>query len=239
MSAQLTGAVRRSGRDAALRLAKDGAKIVINAKISQELANTVVREIQTAGGTAMTYLADITDEAQVKAMVAATVEAYGGLGIVVNNAANRGHSALVDMSYEQWKQITSIILDGSFLCTREAVRHMLPKGWGRVIFLGGIGPYLGYPERVHVSTGKLGVVGMMHCVTTELADQGITVNVLAPGRIGGERTPSAGQASGNIPPVGFVGMPSNVGRAIQFLCQPDSGFITGQTIHINGGGHLT
>ncbi|MFT5449202.1 MAG: 3-oxoacyl-[acyl-carrier protein] reductase [Gammaproteobacteria bacterium] len=237
--ALLSGAVRRSGRDAALRLAGDGAKIVINAKQSKELADGVVRDIEAAGGTAMVHLADITNEAEVKNMVAATVDAYGGLDIVVNNAANRGHSSLVDMSFAEWKEITSIVLDGSFLCTREALQHMIPKGWGRVIFLGGIGPYLGYPQRIHVSASKMGVVGMMHCLAVEVADKGITVNVVAPGRIGGERAPSAGEPTGDTPPVGFVGMPPDVGRAIQFLCQPDSGFITGQTIHINGGGFLT
>ena len=189
--ALLTGAVRRSGRDAALRLAQDGAKIVINAKSSKDLADGVAAEINEAGGTAMVHLADITDETAVEEMVESAVATYGGLDILVNNAANRGHNKIVDMPFEEWKEITSIILDGSFLCTRAAVKHMAPNKWGRVIFLGGIGAYLGYPERCHVSTGKMGVVGMMHCLANELAADGITVNVVAPGRIGGERAPSA------------------------------------------------
>lgn len=237
--ALLTGAVRRSGRDAALRLAQDGAKIVINAKSSRDLANGVAAEINEAGGTAMVHMADITSEAEVAAMIDNAVTTYGGLEILINNAANRGHNKIVDMPFEEWKEITSIILDGSFLCTRAAVKHMLPKKWGRVIFLGGIGPYLGYAERCHVSTGKMGIVGMMHCLASELAPDGITVNVVAPGRIGGERAPSAGEPTGNTPPVGFVGMAPDIGRTIQFLCQPDANFITGQTIHINGGGFLT
>ncbi|HAT36179.1 MAG TPA: short-chain dehydrogenase [Rhodospirillaceae bacterium] len=237
--ALLTGAVRRSGRDAALRLAQDGAKIVINAKSSKDLADGVAAEINEAGGTAMVHLADITDETAVEEMVESAVATYGGLDILVNNAANRGHNKIVDMPFEEWKEITSIILDGSFLCTRAAVKHMAPNKWGRVIFLGGIGAYLGYPERCHVSTGKMGVVGMMHCLANELAADGITVNVVAPGRIGGERAPSAGEPTGDTPPVGFVGMVPDVGRTIHFLCQPDANFITGQTIHINGGGFLT
>ncbi|MBL25572.1 MAG: short-chain dehydrogenase [Rhodospirillaceae bacterium] len=237
--ALLTGAVRRSGRDAALRLAQDGAKIVINAKSSKDLADGVAAEINEAGGTAMVHLADITDETAVEEMVESAVATYGGLDILVNNAANRGHNKIVDMPFEEWKEITSIILDGSFLCTRAAVKHMAPNKWGRVIFLGGIGAYLGYPERCHVSTGKMGVVGMMHCLANELAADGITVNVVAPGRIGGERAPSAGEPTGDTPPVGFVGMAPDVGRTIHFLCQPDANFITGQTIHINGGGFLT
>lgn len=237
--ALLTGAVRRSGRDAAIRLAQDGAKIVINAKSSKDLANGVAAEINDAGGTAMVHMADITNEAEVDAMIENAVATFGGLDILVNNAANRGHNKIIDMPFEEWKEITSIILDGSFLCTRAAVKHMLPKKWGRVIFLGGIGPHVGYAERCHVSTGKMGVVGMMHCLTNELAADGITVNVVAPGRIGGERAPSAGESTGPTPPVGYVGEPKDIGRTIQFLCQPNADFITGQTIHINGGGFLT
>ncbi|MBC26718.1 MAG: short-chain dehydrogenase [Rhodospirillaceae bacterium] len=237
--ALLTGAVRRSGRDAAIRLAEDGAKIVINAKTSRTLAENVVAEINDAGGTAMVHMADITDEAQVKEMIGHVAGEYGGLDILVNNAANRGHNKIVDMSFTEWKEITSIVLDGSFLCTRSAVKYMIGKRWGRIIFLGGIGPHLGYPDRCHVSTSKMGLVGLMHCLTNELAADGITVNVVAPGRIGGERAPSAGEPSGNVPPVGFVGEPSDVGRTIQFLCSPDARFISGQTIHINGGGFLS
>lgn len=237
--ALLTGAVRRSGRDTAIRLAADGAKIVLNCKNSKDLADGVAAEINEKGGTAMVQLADITDEAQVDKMFAAVLNAYGGLDILVNNAANRGHNKIVDMPFAEWKEITSIILDGGFLCTRAAVKLMTPKKWGRVIFLGGIGPHLGYKERCHVSAGKMGSIGMMHCLATELAADGITVNVVAPGRIGGERAPSAGEPTGIVPPVGFVGEPKDVGRTIQFLCQPEAEFITGQTIHINGGGFLT
>ena len=237
--ALLTGAVRRSGRDTAIRLAADGAKIVLNCKNSKDLADGVAAEINEKGGTAMVHLADITDEVQVDRMFAAIVNAYGGLDILVNNAANRGHNKIVDMPFAEWKEITSIILDGGFLCTRAAVKLMTPKKWGRVIFLGGIGPHLGYKERCHVSAGKMGSVGMMHCLATELAADGITVNVVAPGRIGGKRAPSAGEPTGIVPPVGFVGEPKDVGRTIQFLCQPEAEFITGQTIHINGGGFLT
>ncbi len=237
--ALLTGAVRRSGRDTAIKLAADGAKIVLNCKNSKDLADGVAAEINEKGGTAMVHLADITDEVQVDRMFAAIVNAYGGLDILVNNAANRGHNKIVDMPFAEWKEITSIILDGGFLCTRAAVKLMTPKKWGRVIFLGGIGPHLGYKERCHVSAGKMGSVGMMHCLATELAADGITVNVVAPGRIGGKRAPSAGEPTGIVPPVGFVGEPKDVGRTIQFLCQPEAEFITGQTIHINGGGFLT
>lgn len=237
--ALLTGAVRRSGRDAAIRLAKDGAKIVINAKNSKNLAEGVAAEINEAGGTAMVHMADITDEIHVEGMIDRIINEYGGLDILVNNAANRGHNRIVNMSFAEWKEITSIILNGSFLCTRAAVKHMSAKKWGRIVFVGGIGPHLGYPDRCHVSTGKMGLIGLMHCLANELAEDGITVNVVAPGRIGGERAPSAGKPSGRIPPVGFVGEPADIGRTIQFLCDPGSRFISGQTIHVNGGGFLS
>ena len=202
--ALVTGASSGIGRAIATCYAEAGATVGVHGTNEQKIVDTV-QSIEALGGSVVSLKQPLASKADSEALIAQAVEKLGGIDILVNNAANRGHNKIVDMPFAEWKEITSIILDGGFLCTRAAVKLMTPKKWGRVIFLGGIGPHLGYKERCHVSAGKMGSVGMMHCLATELAADGITVNVVAPGRIGGKRAPSAGEPTGIVPPVGFVG----------------------------------
>ena len=157
--ALITGAVRRSGRATALALAADGAAIVINARASKDEAEGVAAEVEAAGGRALVHLADVTDEAAVEAMFARIDDEFGRLDILVNNAADRQQVPFVEMTYEQWRHITSIILDGAFLCSRAALQRMTATGWGRLINLGGIGNHMGFTGRQHVNTGKAGLEG--------------------------------------------------------------------------------
>ena len=241
--ALITGAVRRSGRATALALAADGAAIVINSRASKDEAEGVAAEVDAAGGRALVHLADVTDEAAVDAMFARIDDEFGRLDILVNNAADRAQVPFVEMTYAQWRHITSIILDGAFLCSRAALKRMTATGWGRLINLGGIGNHMGFTGRQHVNTGKAGLEGLTRGLAMEFADQGITVNCVSPGKIGGPRPKSAGEIPPglrqNAPPVGHEGVPDDIARTIRFLCQPDADFITGQTIHVNGGGFLT
>jgi 3-oxoacyl-[acyl-carrier protein] reductase len=241
--ALITGAVRRSGRATALALAEDGAAIVINARASKDEADSVAAEVEAAGGRAIVHLADVTDEAAVETMFARIDTEFGRLDILVNNAADRQQVPFVEMTYDQWRHITSIIMDGAFLCCRAALRRMTDAGWGRVINLGGIGNHMGFIGRAHVNAGKAGLEGLTRGLAIEFADRGITVNCVSPGKIGGPRAKSAGETApnskGTVPPVGHEGVPNDIGRTIRFLCQPDADFITGQTIHVNGGQFLT
>ena len=241
--ALITGAVRRSGRATALALAEDGAAVVINARASKDEAEEVAAEVEAAGGHALVHLADVTDEAAVEAMFARVDKEFGRLDILVNNAADRQQAPFLDMTYDQWRHITSIILDGAFLCSRAALKRMTANNWGRLINLGGIGNHRGFIGRQHVNAGKAGLEGLTRGLAIEFADKGITVNCVAPGKIGGPRAKSAGESAPNskgvLPPVGHEGVPGDIARTIRFLCQPDAGFITGQTIHVNGGDFLT
>jgi 3-oxoacyl-[acyl-carrier protein] reductase len=166
-------------------------------------------------------------------------EEFGAVDILVNNAADRAQVPFLEMTLAQWRHITSIILDGTFLCCRAALPAMVDRGWGRIVNLGGIGHHMGFTGRQHVNTGKAGLEGLTRGLAIEFADQGITVNCVAPGKIGGPRAKSAGEGApntrGSVPPVGHEGVPNDIGRAIRFLCQPEADFITGQTIHVNGG----
>jgi 3-oxoacyl-[acyl-carrier protein] reductase len=237
--ALITGAVRRIGRATALALAGQGAAVVINARSSAEEAQGVVREIEAIGGRAIYHLADVTDEAQVRAMADRVLQTFGRIDILVNNAANRKHSHFTEMSFAEWREITSIMLDGAFLCARAVLPAMVAQGGGRIINIGGMSGHTGGYDRAHVATGKAGLVGLTKALAVEFAGKGVTVNCVAPGKIGGKRSATSGESvslpGAGEPLVGRPGTPEDVAAMILTLCLPTGGFVTGQTIHINGG----
>jgi len=239
--ALITGAARRSGRATAFALAADGATVVLNVRNSRDEAEANKREIESRGGKAMVAVADITQEDAVRDMIDRIVGELGGLHILINNAADRRQARFEEMTYADWRHITSIVLDGAFFCARYAVPHMLDAGWGRIINLGGIGHHAGLLYRAHVHTAKAGLEGLTHGLAIEYAEKAITVNCVAPGRIGGPRSKTAGTSAPNskTPPVGYEGDPEDIAAAIRYLCSPAARFVTGQTIHVNGGQFLT
>ena len=240
--ALLTGAVRRNGRAMAHALAREGARIVINARSSKEEAEAVAAEIEGLGGDALVHLADVTDEKAVENMVETVVSRFGRLDILVNNAANRAQSPYLDISYAQWHSIISIILDGAFLCSRAALPHLIASGGGRIVNIGGVSAHAGAINRAHVATAKAGLVGLTKALAAEFAQKGVTVNCVVPGKIGGERPESAGESpplvGGRGPLVGREGTFEEVAAIVHALCLPSGAFVTGQTIHVNGGMYM-
>ena len=237
--ALLTGSVRRNGLAAARALSRDGAAVVINTLKSVDEGNAAAASINDTGGRALLIQADITDEDQVAAMVEKTVATFGGFDILVNNAAERTRIPLLETSYTDWKRFAHTVIDGAFLCSRAAIPHMLRAGWGSIINVGSVGNYIGQAERVHLGAAKGGLAGMTRGMAREFADRNIRVNCVAPGLIGGERSaaqgpPPVGSAVTRVP-VGREGYCEEVGEAVRWLCQPSQGFITGMTIHVNGG----
>lgn len=238
--ALITGAVRRNGRATAHALAKDGAAIVINTRSSADEARKVQTEIEALGGQALVCIADITNEDAVARMFRDIDARFGRVDILVNNAADRARVPFTEMTFAQWRHFVSIILDGAFLCSRAAIPYMLKNGWGRIVNIGGISYHLpNYHGRAHVSAAKAGIEGLTHALANEYAKHNITVNCVAPGRIGGERSKTSGEVAHNETPVGRDGIFEDIARVVRFVCQPESSFITGQTLHINGGQFLT
>jgi 3-oxoacyl-[acyl-carrier protein] reductase len=233
--ALVTGGVRRLGKAMALAFAHDGASVVINARSSRDEAEQAAREVEAAGVKAMVHIADIRKEGEVTAMMDAVIARFGRLDILINNAAVRGEKRFVDMSYEEWRSVLDVVLDGAFFCSRAALPHMVRNKWGRVIMLGGVSSHIGTAARAHVGVAKMGIVGLTKSLSAEFAPQGITVNCIAPGRIGGERSATSGAGIGHHPPVGREGNFEDVASLVRYLCQPANGFITGQTIHVSGG----
>ena len=240
--ALVTGAVRRSGRATALELARFGASVAINTRRSVGEAEAVREELRALGVESGVYVTDVTDEQGVIAMVDAIANDLGPVDILVNNAADRGRVPTLQLSFEEWHRIVHIILDGAFLCSRAVLPHMIEQGWGRIVNISGVGHNAGYAERVHVHAGKGGLEAMTHSLSSEFCDKGVTVNTVCVGLIGGERPASAGPHPKNVPnaaPVGYMGEPVDVANAVSFLCQPASRFITGATLHVNGGEYLS
>lgn len=236
----ITGAVRRIGRAMALALAEEGASVVVNARNSVDEGNSVVAEIEARGGRAAFHRGDVTDEAQVAAMVAAIVGEFGRLDILINNAADRGDAPFTKMSFAEWREVTGIILDGAFLCSRACIPQMIRNGSGTIINIGGVSAHTGVKGRVHVGTAKAGLEGLTRGLAVEFASAGITVNCVAPGRIGGERGATAGtMPAGKGPIVGRLGTSDEVAAMVLALCLPTGKFVTGQTVHVNGGTYFS
>jgi 3-oxoacyl-[acyl-carrier protein] reductase len=240
--ALITGAVRRIGRAIALALAGDGAAVVINTRRSRDEAEAVAAEIEARGGGALVQLADVTDETAAHAMVDATVQHFGRLDILINNAADRQQKPLTEISLAEWRHITGIIVDGAFLCARACLPHMIAAGGGTVINIGGVSAHAGARNRAHVITAKAALVGLTKAIAVEFADRGITANCVVPGKIGGERSRTSGESptmsGGAHPIVGREGTPEDVAAVVRQLCLPASRYITGQTIHVSGGMYL-
>lgn len=234
--ALITGAVRRNGRAIAHALAREGASIVINTRRSRDEAEAVRAELEKAGVKALVCVADVTDENAVARMFEAIAERFGGVDILVNNAADRERVEFTEMTMEQWRHIVSIILDGAFLCSRAAIPNMVKRGWGRIISMGGASHRLpNYVGRAHVAAAKAGLEGFTRALAMEYAKKGITVNCVSPGRIGGERSATSGAVPPLEIPVGFEGVPDDIAATVSFICSPGARFITGQNIHVNGG----
>src|SRR5258708_33239030 len=155
--ALVTGAVRRIGRAIALRLAQDGAAVIIHARVSEAEGRAVAAEVAGHGVESLLCLAEITDEAAVRAMVEQCGERFGRLDILVNNAAIRGQVPFLGMSLAEWREVTGVILDGAFIVTKACLPLMLQSGeGGRIINIGGATAYTGAGEPAHVGTAKAG-----------------------------------------------------------------------------------
>jgi 3-oxoacyl-[acyl-carrier protein] reductase len=233
--ALVTGGVRRIGRATALALAQDGADVVLHARSSREEAEAVAREIEALGRRALVVLADVTDEAAVEAMMGEIDRHFGRLDILVNNAALRGEEPFREMSYARWREITGVILDGAFLCSRAALRRMVPRNYGRIVSMGGVSAHLGAAGRAHVGAAKTGLIGLTRALAAEFAAHGVTVNCVIPGKIGGQRSHGSGKGIAGMPIVGREGVPEDVAEVVRLLCRPATSFITGQSVHVNGG----
>ena len=238
----VTGAARNIGRAIARSLASGGASVMVNARTSRDQAQETVAMIEKAGGKAAVHIADVTDPRAVAQMVEATVKHFGRIDALVNNAAVRMETPFEQIKLEDWHRVLAIVLDGAFICTQACVPHMIKAGGGTVINIGGLTGHRGASGRAHVIAAKSGLAGMTKAVALDLAPHHITVNCVVPGTIDSQRglpgVPERPAHRAAPPPIGRRGEPEEVAAMVRMLCGPDARYITGQAIHVNGGGYM-
>jgi 3-oxoacyl-[acyl-carrier protein] reductase len=241
--ALVTGAARGIGRGICLKLANEGARVVVNHLSHGEMAAAVVDEIVAGGGEAMTVRADISRREDAEALVAATVEAYGGLDILVNNAALTDvHKPWDQIDDDEWDDVMAVNLRGCFLCFRAAYPHLRAGGHGRVISISSVTFWLGTPRLVHYVASKGGVIGFTRSLAREVGVDGITVNAITPGAIQTEAElevvpdqVAQAELMNELQSIKRRGQPEDIAGAVVFLASDESSFITGQTINVDGG----
>ena len=227
--ALVTGAGRNIGRAIALQLAQAGARVAVNARNSRDEIESVAREIDGCP-----VLADVTDEKSVQHMVSEVLERFGRLDILVNNAAIRAVEPVESIDAARWRAVTSVILDGAWLCSHACLASLRNSDAGALINIGGMSAHTGALGRPHVVAAKAGLIGLTRALAHDLAPQGVTVNCVVPGMIETQRTsPSA--HPGRTSALGRRGTPEEVAAAVRFLAGPGARYITGQTLHVNGG----
>jgi len=240
--ALVTGGARNIGRAIAQSLAAGGAAVMVNAKTSRALAEETVAMIEQAGGKAAVHIADVTDPRAVSAMVEATIRRFGRIDALVNNAAVRMEAPFEQITLEDWRRVIASILDAAFVCTQACLPHLIKSGGGTVINIGGLTGHRGATGRAHVIAAKAGLAGMTKALALDLAPHHITVNCVVPGTIESQRglpgVPERPAHRAAPPPIGRRGEPEEVAAMVRMLCGPDARYITGQAIHVNGGGYM-
>src|ERR1051325_3464288 len=238
--ALVTGSGRNIGRATVLKLAAEGAHIVVNARSNEQEANAVAREVQDLGVRAVPILADVGKKAEVEALASKALSEFGRVDILINNAAIRPHKPFLEVSDQDWERVRNVGLDGAFYLTRALIGEMVKNKYGRVLFFCGDGSISARGTgRAHLSAAKMGLIGMARGLATEFAPHNIRVNVVSPGSIDTRRD-NPEWYGGPVPnaagiPRGLQGHVHEIAATCLYLVSEDGGFITGQTIHVNGG----
>jgi NAD(P)-dependent dehydrogenase (short-subunit alcohol dehydrogenase family) len=234
--AVITGAGRSIGRAMALELAAGGAAVVVNVRSNRAEAEAVVREIEANGGRAMVAIADVVDAPAVEAMAKAALQKFGRIDYLINNAALRGEKGIEHMSFEDWRKVIGVTLDGAFHCVKACLGAIKNSDAGAIVNVGGLTGAMGAPDRVHVVTAKAGIAGFTRGLAMELSPHKITVNTLVPAMLAKPDKPN------EIPPhpiyrplLGRAAWPTDIAPLARFLVGPGARYITGQTINVNGG----
>lgn len=238
-TAIVTGGSRGIGRAIALKLAEEGAKVVVNFSGSQAKAEDVVETIRSSGGEAIAVQADVSDSDSVQGMIGEALAQFGSIDILVNNAGITRDNLLMRMKEEEWDDVINTNLKGVFLCTKAVTRQMMKQRSGKIVNISSIVGVAGNAGQANYVAAKAGVIGLTKTAAKELSSRNIHVNAVAPGFITTEMTDELpedikSQMLSQIP-LGKLGSPEDVAKAVVFLSSSDSDYMTGQTLHIDGG----
>ncbi|BAT86595.1 3-oxoacyl-[acyl-carrier-protein] reductase [Vigna angularis] len=236
----VTGASRGIGRAIALSLGKAGCKVLVNYARSSKEAEEVSKEIEEFGGQALTFGGDVSNEADVEAMIKTAVDAWGTVDVLINNAGITRDGLLMRMKKSQWQEVIDLNLTGVFLCIQAAAKVMMKKKKGRIVNIASVVGLVGNVGQANYSAAKAGVIGLTKTVAKEYASRNITVNAVAPGFIASDMTAKLGQDIEKkileTIPLGRYGQPEEVAGLVEFLAlNQASSYITGQVFTIDGG----
>lgn len=238
-TAVVTGASRGIGRSIAIDLAKSGANVVVNYSGNEAKANEVVDEIKALGQQAFAVKADVSNAEEVQAMMKQAIDNFGSIDILVNNAGITKDNLLMRMKENEWDDVININLKGVFNCTKAVTRQMMKQRSGRIINLASVVGVCGNPGQANYVAAKAGVIGLTKTTAKELATRHITVNAVAPGFISTDMTD---KLDDNVQtemlkqiPLARFGAPEDISNVVVFLASEGAGYITGQTIQVDGG----
>lgn len=238
-SALVTGASRGIGRSIALQLAEEGYNVAVNYAGNKDKAETVVAEIKDKGVEAFAIQADVANPDEVKDMIQEVVKQFGSLDVLVNNAGITRDNLLMRMKEQEWDDVINTNLKGVFNCIQKATRQMMKQRSGAIINLSSVVGAVGNPGQANYVATKAGVIGLTKTAARELASRNITVNAVAPGFIVSDMTDALNddlkdQMKSQIP-LGRFGEDTDIANTVAFLASDKAKYITGQTIHVNGG----
>lgn len=235
----VTGGARGIGRGIALRLAREGARVVVNYLSNQAAAEEVVGQIQAAGGEAMAVQGDVGNMAAAQALCDRAREAYGRIDVLVNNAGTTRDTLIMRMTEEDWDVVIDTNLKGAFNCIKAASRPMMKQRYGRIVNVTSVAGLDGNPGQANYASAKAGLVGLTKTVAKELGSRGITCNAVAPGFVHTDLTASVPgdlvQLAIERAPLGRAGTAEDIAAAVAFLAADEASFVTGQVLAVDGG----
>lgn len=238
-TAIVTGGSRGIGRAIALKLAEEGANIVVNYTSNSSMADETVEEIKKMGREALAIKADVSNSDDVKNLVKEAEKNFSNIDILINNAGITRDTLLIRMKDEDWDKVMDVNLKGTFLCTKLVGKKMMKQRSGKIVNITSVVGIMGNAGQANYSASKAGVIGFTKSTAKELSSRGINVNAVAPGFIQTEMTDKLSEEvvenyTKNIP-LGKLGKPEDVANVVAFLCSQEAAYLTGQVINVDGG----
>ncbi|MGY8990582.1 MAG: SDR family NAD(P)-dependent oxidoreductase [Rhodospirillales bacterium] len=234
----VTGSARNIGRSIALELARGGADVTINAVSDKDAAEAVAQEVRDLGRKAFVCIADISKQEDVDRMVNDTVKEFGGLDILINNAAARSVIKFLDLKFEDWENARKVACDGGFRMSLACAPHIIKRGSGSIVGIHGMGAYSGAPNGAHKSAVKEAVSAYHRGMAVDLGEYDINVNMAVVGSFDTDRASGSGENTSQTKdakiPMRRRGVPQDMANLIRFLVGPYGHYISGQTLHVNG-----
>lgn len=228
------------GRAVALKFAGEGARLIlVHYDADESAAEETLRMVSDAGGAAESFRVDVSHKGQVDKLIERVLENHGRVDVLINNAGITRDTLLVRMSEQDWDSVLSVNLKSVFNCSRAVVQHMMKQRYGRIVSLSSVVALIGNPSQTSYAASKAGIIGFTKSLAREVASRGISVNAVAPGYIETDMTAVLRQKVKDWfleqIPMGRAGSPNDVAEAVYWLCSEAASYITGQTIHVNGG----